>query len=109
MSRRSVPGARMIVLKPGGRILPVVKPQEPHCAHQQAEPVVLSSGETVACVCITCFSTLSADYIAGQRERAESIANCSHEDLIDITQFGKVPGSDLVCAGCGSMNPGVEW
>ena len=85
------------------------------CAHQQAEPVVLSSGETVACVCIACIQPLAADWITNQRMTAERVARCKHDDLIDITGFGKLPGSDRICAECGAMNPeqreriGVEW
>lgn len=33
------------------------------CRHPQVEPVTLSTGELVACVCIDCYEQLPADYI----------------------------------------------
>lgn len=76
----------------------------PRCAHQQAEPVVLSTGETVACVCIACLGSLSANWVDDQRHRAEIAAHCAHDNLIDITAFGQVE-TDHLCNGCGAMNP----
>jgi hypothetical protein len=70
------------------------------CVHRQAEPVTLSSGEQVACICIKCWEQLPATYIAGQRERAEREAYCRHENDIDITMFGQV-GQTFTCADCG--------
>lgn len=74
------------------------------CAHRQAEPVVLSTGEAVACVCTTCLAPLSATWIDDQRRRAEITAYCAHEDLVDITGFGKVE-REIICATCGAWNP----
>lgn len=89
---------RSVLLEPGEDIV------RPHCAHQQAEPVVLSTGETVACVCITCLAPLTATWIDNQRHRAEITAHCAHDNLIDITAFGQVE-TDHLCNGCGAMNP----
>jgi hypothetical protein len=103
MSRRVVYGARSVVLEAGERVIPY-RQHQPRCSHQQAEPVVLSTGETVACVCISCIEPLAANWIANQRSTAERVAYCRHEDLVDITGFGKVE-TDYICAGCGAMNP----
>lgn len=74
------------------------------CRHRQAEPVVVD-GVAVACVCIECTEPLRADYIDSQRERAERTARCDHDDLIDISSFGELPGSHTTCAACGATNP----
>jgi hypothetical protein len=72
------------------------------CAHRQAEPVVLSTGEVVASVCIECYAPLSADYIDSQRERAERTAFCEHDEKAEITMFGEAKRS-YICIDCGTM------
>ena len=76
------------------------------CNHQQAEPVVLSTGETVACVCISCLAGLSAGYVEQQRRRAEVAAYCDHSDVVELAEFGKEPADwDRMCTTCGAWNP----
>jgi len=70
------------------------------CAHSQAEPVVLSTGETVASVCVGCLAGLATDYIDRQRGRAEREAFCTHDDLIEMTSLGELPWS--ICTQCGA-------
>lgn len=48
------------------------------CPHRQAEPVELATGETVACICISCLRQLPAKWIAWQRAQAETTARCTH-------------------------------
>lgn len=55
------------------------------CRHQQAEPVVLSTGELVACVCIWCWEQLPPGYIAGQIELCLKQAYCPHGTFITIS------------------------
>lgn len=74
------------------------------CPHAQAEPVVLCTGELVACVCITCLDKLPAHWISRQREHAELVAYCTHEDLDEIREIGKLR-PDYHCASCGEWNP----
>lgn len=71
------------------------------CAHRQAEPVVLSTGEIVACVCIECLDPLSAGYVEDQRERAEQAAFCRHDETVELTMFGSAKRS-FMCVDCGS-------
>ena len=93
-------GTRRLLLEPGEEIV------KPRCTHQQAEPVVLSTGETVACVCIICLSALSADWVTNQRRRAEQTAHCAHDDLIELGMFGQHPAdADRICRDCGAWNP----
>lgn len=99
----SRPG-RAIVLGPGESVIPF-KPQGSSCSHRQAEPVVLFTGETVACVCILCMEQLPSDWIDMQRWRAETEARCSHEDLAEITRFDS-PHREYTCLTCGGWNPG---
>ena len=40
------------------------------CAHRQAEPVILCTGELVACVCVECFEPLPARWVETQRRKA---------------------------------------
>lgn len=40
------------------------------CRHPQAEPVILTTGELVACVCIGCYQPLPAGYIEDQAKQA---------------------------------------
>ena len=68
------------------------------CRHVQAEPVVLSTGETVACVCIWCFEPLPADYIARQAALCEREAYCAHGTLISVNAEGMT--SWEFCADC---------
>lgn len=72
------------------------------CRHPQAEPVILSTGELVACVCIGCYHQLPADYIGGQVEQAQREAYCTHDDEVDITGFGQVEHTHT-CTGCGRI------
>lgn len=60
------------------------------CTHDQAEPVVLSTGEVVACVCVACIEALPADWIANQYRRAEREAWCTHENWVADIRFGQV-------------------
>lgn len=71
------------------------------CAHQQAEPVILSTGELVACVCINCYAQLPDTYIVTQRTRAEREAHCQHADLVEMTKLGQAERSYL-CVECGA-------
>lgn len=88
-----------VALEPGEAVIPLNRLP---CSHRQAEPVVLSTGELVACVCIACLAALSADWIDNQRERAVRIAYCDHGDQIEITQFGQAVRQYL-CNGCGEL------
>lgn len=74
------------------------------CRHQQAEPVVLITGETVACVCIRCLERLSAEYIDQQYDRAYQIATCPHNDTVDVAAYGGFPRT-VWCAECGERTP----
>jgi hypothetical protein len=80
--------------------MPLMPSPRSSCPHSQAEPVVLSTGELVACVCIACLCALPFDWIQDQRTRAERHARCEHDDEVDITAFGKVL-TMLVCTICG--------
>lgn len=71
------------------------------CTHRQAEPVILSTGEVVACVCIDCFGSLPADRIDDQHERAEREAFCEHPDTVELTTFGSAKRS-YTCIDCGA-------
>lgn len=63
------------------------------CRHPQAEPVILTTGELVACVCIGCYHQLPADYIAFQ---------CDHSETMAYADFDRVPaGSRFRCVECG--------
>lgn len=84
----------------GGPALPVLS----GCAHQQAEPVILSTDETVACVCIACLAPLSADWITNQRDKAEREAHCDHEREYEDRRLGYLPR--LQCFGCGRVREG---
>lgn len=72
-----------------------------NCWHRQAEPVTLSTGEVVACICIECYQQLSLGYIEDQRKRAEIAANCDHDDWVDITGFGD-QYRRYICLYCGT-------
>ena len=71
------------------------------CAHRQAEPVTLSTGETVACVCIECFDSLPPNRILDQRDRAEVEAFCEHDDTVELTMFGSAK-REFNCIACGA-------
>ena len=72
------------------------------CQHPQAEPVILSTGELVACVCIGCYQPLPADYIGQQVEQAQRKAFCTHAETMEIVDFGRAPAdSRYSCAECG--------
>lgn len=71
------------------------------CAHRQAELVVLSTGETVASICIECFESLASNYIGNQRERAEREAFCEHLETVELTTFGSAKRT-FTCIDCGA-------
>lgn len=70
------------------------------CQHQQAVPVQLVTGETVACLCIACLDRLPADWIDRQRRRAEREARCSHDRYVEDRRFGSSLTVRL-CTDCG--------
>lgn len=70
------------------------------CQHPQAEPVIPTTGELVACVCIGCYEQLSADYIEQQAERAHLAAYCRHSG----TRFVQ-----STCSECGSQVSKGTW
>jgi hypothetical protein len=71
------------------------------CAHVNAEPVELITGEVVAAVCADCLTKLPPEWLG-----------CDHTTAVDITSFGLPPGSEVICNGCGGIyapaRPGVE-
>lgn len=69
------------------------------CQHRQADPVIISTGEVVACICTACLDPLPADWIAMQYERAHRAAFCEHE-WIDICTLSDV-GRRGACCLCG--------
>ena len=69
------------------------------CAHRQAEPVVLTTGEHVACVCVECYFPLPEVWIKRQREQAEREAYCEHEDEISLRALGDRYDT-LMCSRC---------
>lgn len=75
------------------------------CRHPQAEPVILSTGEQVASVCIGCYHQLPAEYIHGQAEKAHREAYCTHDNEVDITGFGQVEAT-TTCIKCGRIHHG---
>ena len=79
-----------------------------NCVHRQAEPVTLTSGEQVACICIECFQQLPADYITGQMLRAELEAYCAHFETIEFTKFGDSCRS-YQCLHCGAWQYGPQY
>jgi hypothetical protein len=70
------------------------------CPHSQAEPVILSTGETVACVCIACWDPLPAAWVRDQMELAHRVAYCRHENEVTLCSLGD-PVDTLLCVGCG--------
>jgi hypothetical protein len=60
------------------------------CAHRDAVPVVLSTGELVAALCPSCDAQLPAKFLS-----------CSHAESIEITSFGESQRS-YICNGCGT-------
>lgn len=83
-------------------IIQYQQPETKACRHPQAEPVILSTGELVACVCITCLERLVAHYIRVQYRDAEREAYCTHDHELDITGFGQAELT-LICSRCGHM------
>lgn len=73
----------------------------PACMHQQAEPVILSTGRTVACVCIACLTPLASNWIQQQRDRAEREARCDHDQTWDDRRLGSAK-TWRGCNGCGA-------
>lgn len=71
------------------------------CAHNQAEPVILSTGELVACVCISCLRALPFDWITNQVSRGHREAFCAHQEWIEMPMFGRVE-VDATCRDCGA-------
>jgi hypothetical protein len=49
------------------------------CPHQRAEPVILCTGEQVACICTRCYRQLPETWILDQRARTEREAYCQHD------------------------------
>jgi hypothetical protein len=77
------------------------------CQHPQAEPVVLITGETVACVCISCMAQLRPDYIEDQHEAAYRRAYCEHGEQVEIRSFDRWLATPI-CTECGDRDPFVE-
>jgi hypothetical protein len=88
-----------------------VKPALPigsKCGHQQAEPVVLLTGEIIATICIECLIALPADYIDRQRITAERKARCAHEHVDEIVTRNFADHYVVryrTCADCGTELP----
>lgn len=60
------------------------------CSHSGAVPVdSVVTGEVLAALCPACDAQLPAEFLA-----------CPHEDAIEITELGEVPGRSI-CNGCG--------
>ncbi len=59
------------------------------CAHRDAVPVTLNTGELVAALCPSCDAQLPARWLG-----------CSHENAIDTPMLGQRPGQFL-CNDCG--------
>lgn len=78
------------------------------CVHLQAEPVALSTGEQVACICIGCHQQLPAGYIEDQATKAHREAYCTHEDSLEVTRFGS-PDRTYACGDCGSWVSDSTW
>jgi hypothetical protein len=78
------------------------------CRHPQAEPVILSTGELVACVCIGCYQQLPAEYIDWQRDRSNLEAYCPHRDKVEVTGFNKAD-REFICRACGGWVSDSEW
>lgn len=70
------------------------------CSHRQAEPVLLNTGELVACVCIACLRALPYDWISDQMHRAYREAHCEHE-WIEMPTLGSAE-VDAQCRDCGT-------
>ena len=70
------------------------------CHHPQARPVILSTGELVACVCIGCFSPLPADYVERQAEAAHRESYCTHDYEANLRSWNE-PYDTLWCTSCG--------
>lgn len=73
------------------------------CPHQQAEPVILITEETVACVCIACLAPLAADWITDQRDQAEREAWCSHENAAEDRRLVGTFTRWFTCGDCGAI------
>jgi hypothetical protein len=73
------------------------------CWHEQAEQVVLSTGETVACVCTGCLEALPANYVARQYELAYRVAYCPHDDIVEAGSW-EDPGLVRICTSCGGRD-----
>lgn len=71
------------------------------CPHWQAEPVILNTGELVACVCISCLRALPYDWISDQLHRAHREAYCTHE-WIETPTLGRAE-VDAQCRDCGTQ------
>lgn len=72
------------------------------CPHQQAEPVKLSSGELVACICISCFEQLPMAFIQRQKTDAMREAFCKHETRVELVELGSLD-VEAMCIGCGQI------
>lgn len=70
------------------------------CAHRQAEPVTLTTGEVVACACVECLHALPIGYVDQQRASAHGRALCPHEDREELKAWGGVVVASR-CVSCG--------
>lgn len=69
------------------------------CRHLRAEPVILCTGEQVACVCVSCFRQLPRDWISNQRDHAHREAFCQHEEWLEMPELGRL-AVDAQCRAC---------
>lgn len=69
------------------------------CPHLRAEPVILSTGEQVACVCASCLRQLPREWISNQRDRAHREAFCKHEEWLEMPELGRL-AVDAQCRAC---------
>ncbi|MEV7805015.1 hypothetical protein AB0O28_18900 [Microbispora sp. NPDC088329] len=62
------------------------------CDHSAAVPVEsIVTGEVLAALCPACDTQLPAEFLG-----------CPHENTIEITSLGEVPGTRHVCIDCGT-------
>lgn len=52
------------------------------CPHRQSEPVTLSTGELVACICVKCYRQLPADWITSEQACLNpSLCTCMYRPM----------------------------
>lgn len=61
------------------------------CAHPDAVPVTLTTGETVAALCPACDTQLPAAWLT-----------CEHPNSVEISAYDEPPGRMLCLATCGA-------